>query len=570
MEHKLTPYHPVDQVAQGTALILAPHPDDEVFGCGGTIMRHVMQGDPVKVIIVTDGSHGVKGADKAAYVLQRQDESRAAAAVMGCPIPDFWGLPDRGIEYGEKWVIQVIDAISRHRAEVVYAPSIFEMHPDHRALAMIAIEAVRRIGDPVQLAMYEIGVPLRPNRLLDITYLRNRKREAMACFSSQLQRQNYIDHIEALNRFRTYTLPAGVQAAEAYYLVSASELAHDPLGVYASEARRCWQLDIPFDMPAQPLVSVIVRSTDQPSLDDVLACLALQTYPRLEVIIVDTIGDHHRSVSPWCGRFPLRLVATGHQLTRSQAANLGIEAAHGHYLAFLDENHLIDASHLVSLVGLLETNSDVAVAHADVDTIRLVNGGIESVAINQPYYPFRLIYQNYLPTHSVVFKRALIEKGCRFDESLDVAEDWDFWMQIALHTEFICSGKTTSSCQGMDDSVMAGWHPASSIQTIPRTKFYAKWLRHWKPEQIEQIFREQRQQHHALLIQMQLIEQELNNCQTSLESVEKQNALLQLELIKQREKLQAFKNHIYQSTSWRLTTPIRWLKRNIFFYKRNG
>ncbi len=563
MEHKLTPYHPVDQVAQGAALILAPHPDDEVFGCGGTIMQHVMQGDPVNVIIITDGGHGVKGADKAAYVLQRQDESRAAAAVMGCPIPDFWGLPDRGIEYGEKWVIQVIDAISRHRAEVIYAPSIFEMHPDHRALAMIAIEAVRRLGDPIQLVMYEIGVPLRPNRLLDITHLRSRKRQAMACFSSQLQRQNYIDHIEALNRFRTYTLPADVQAAEAYYLVSASELAHDPLGVYASEARRCWRLDIPLDLPDQPLVSVVVRSTDQPSLDDVLACLALQTYPKVEVIVVNTSGDDHRPVSPWCGRFPLRLVATGNQLTRSQATNLCIDAAHGRYLAVLDENHLIDASHLASLVGLLEANSDVAVAHADADT-----KAVEFVEINRPYYPSGLIYQNYLSIHSVVFRRALIEKGCRFDESIDVAEDWDFWMQSALHTEFICSGKTTSGCQVMDDSVMPDRPHSSSIQTMPQTKFYAKWLTHWKPDQIERILTEQCQQHHAFLNKMQLIEQELNNYQTSLQSVEKQNALLQLELIKQHEQSQAFKNHIYQSTSWRLTTPIRWLKRKMFLFQK--
>jgi len=545
------PYQPVEQIAQGAALILAPHSDDEVFGCGGTIMRHVMQGDRVQVIIVTDGSHGVKAADKADYVRQRQNESRAAAAVLGCPIPDFWGLPDRGFEYGEKWVIEVIDAIRRHRAEVVYAPSIFEMHPDHRALAMVAVEAVRRLGDPIQLVMYEIGVPLRPNRLLDITDLRRRKRDAMACFSSQLHRQNYIEHIEALNRFRTYTLPACVQAAEAYYLVSASELADDPLKVYASEARRCWHLGVPFDTPAQPLVSVIVSSTDYLLLDDVLAYLALQTYPRIEVIVVNTVGEHPRHFPPWCGRFPLHIVATGSRLTRGQAANAGLDAAHGYYIAIIDKNYRIEADHLASLVGLLEAHNDVAVAHADVSAEHDLHHGIEPLTINQPYQPSQLIYDNYLPIGFVVFRRSLLNVGCRFDENPDLDEAWDFLMQMAMHTEFMSSGQLTVT----QYSNVSTHHTHTS-----RVKFYAKWLSHWQPEQVDRMLRGQVHQHHAALDRTQITEKKTDKHQIHLKVIEKQNEDLKREIINQSKQLQDFKTQIYQSTSWRLMAPIRWLK----------
>jgi hypothetical protein len=70
---------------------------------------------------------------------------------------------------------------------------------------------------------------LRPNLLLDISDVADRKQQAMACYSSQLRLQGYDRQIAALNQFRTYTLPPSVRAAEAYTLIWAEELAHDPL-----------------------------------------------------------------------------------------------------------------------------------------------------------------------------------------------------------------------------------------------------------------------------------------------------------------------------------------------------
>jgi LmbE family N-acetylglucosaminyl deacetylase len=71
--------------------------------------------------------------------------------------------------------------------------------------------------------MYEVGVPLQPNQLLDITNFWPRKKAAMACFNSQLAIQRYDKHINGLNIYRSYTLPPNVQAAEAYYLVKGNE-----------------------------------------------------------------------------------------------------------------------------------------------------------------------------------------------------------------------------------------------------------------------------------------------------------------------------------------------------------
>lgn len=226
-EHEFIPYDAQTALASGRVLVLAPHPDDEVFGCGGAIMRHIQAGDPVRVVIVTDGARGLV-ADATDDALTRQRESRAAAGILGYGVPTFWELPDRGLKYDEALIRRILNALEEPAADLLYAPSWWEIHPDHFTLALAAAEAVRRCRHPVRLAMYEVGVPLPPTLLLDITDLRERKQAAMECFASQLKQQRYDRHLAALNCFRTYTLPATVLAAEALRLVTQDELREAP------------------------------------------------------------------------------------------------------------------------------------------------------------------------------------------------------------------------------------------------------------------------------------------------------------------------------------------------------
>ena len=103
IESDFIPYHAVRILGNGPVLALAPHPDDEVFGCAGAIMRHVAAGDPVTVIIVTDGGGArYDQPDRADYVAQRHAESCAAAAVLGYGQPEFWEYRERT---GRNWAL---------------------------------------------------------------------------------------------------------------------------------------------------------------------------------------------------------------------------------------------------------------------------------------------------------------------------------------------------------------------------------------------------------------------------------------------------------------------------------
>lgn len=221
-EDSFIPYESVDCIARGSALFFAPHPDDEVLGCTAALLSHVTLGDPVRVIVATNGGwgHDCPGDD---YMLRRQSESCKAARILGYETPLFWGLRDRELLSEPDLVSRVLEAIDAFSAEVIYAPSWWEVHPDHRALSSAVTLALKH-RPLARLVLYEVGVPLQPNRLMDLTPWLSLKQEAVAAFESQLALQAYDRQILGLNAFRAYTLPASARAAEAYRLIEPEEI----------------------------------------------------------------------------------------------------------------------------------------------------------------------------------------------------------------------------------------------------------------------------------------------------------------------------------------------------------
>lgn len=483
MENLLVPYQAVTEIPCAKAMVLAPHPDDEVFGCGGALMRHAAKGEPARVIVVSDGAYGLEGEARAAHASLRQRESRAAAAVLGYGEPEFWELRDREVMYGEKLVRRILECLGD--ADLLYAPSVFEMHPDHRALGMAAVEAVRRRGKGVRLALYEVGMPLRPNLLLDISDLMARKQAAMACFVSQNAIQRYDLDIAALNRYRTYTLPDNVTAAEAYILAGAEDLAEDPFRLYQSECARQRELGLHLDGGNAPLVSVIIRSMDRPTLVEALDSVALQTYPNIEVVLVNAKGAGHREAGEWCGRFPLRAVSIGQPLQRSRAANLGLDAARGEYLIFLDDDDWFDAGHIDTLMLAIERRPDVRVAYSGA---RCVDGGNHplSAQFGLAHDATQLLAGNYIPIHTALFSRTLLDAGCRVDESLDLYEDWDFWIQASMLSDFLFV-EGNGAVYRIDLQSGFGVVADSSVAEKASLVLFKKWLPRLKEEQIVKL-----------------------------------------------------------------------------------
>jgi glycosyltransferase involved in cell wall biosynthesis len=233
------------------------------------------------------------------------------------------------------------------------------------------------------------------------------------------------------------------------------------------------------------LVSVITRSMDRSTLQETLDSIAAQTYPNIEVILVNARGDGHSEYGEKCGEFPLRMVRSNGPLQRSSAANLGLDSAQGTYALFLDDDDWLDPDHIEALVAALAENKNTPAAYAGV-RFTSTRESIEFSVINEAFNPIRLLHGNFIPIHAVLFRKNLAQRGCRFDESLALYEDWDFWLQVArfgpfLHLDRVSAGYRSDGGSGAGPSV-----GEDTVQAA-RDRIFEKWRQIWTGNDISQL-----------------------------------------------------------------------------------
>lgn len=233
VESELIPYAPGFPPG-GRWLVLAPHPDDEVFGIGATLALGVLRGVHARVVVVTDGGAQGKAGE-------REAEARGAADALGLPEPEFWRLPDRSLRSDDPGLrTRIARALERHGPDVLFVTSPIEFHPDHRALAL-AVRRVMRTASfwglrraPVSwIASYEVGAPLRPNLLVAADEGWDAKKRAGECYAGQLTFRPYDKVMEAFGTLRALTLD-GVRKAEALHLDDARRVAFQPASTWAA------------------------------------------------------------------------------------------------------------------------------------------------------------------------------------------------------------------------------------------------------------------------------------------------------------------------------------------------
>ncbi|GCE88946.1 hypothetical protein MSKU15_0547 [Komagataeibacter diospyri] len=169
------PVTPLAAIAPGTALILAPHPDDESLGCGGLIAACCAAGQPPLVVIMTDGaaSHPHSRQWPAVRLrAKRQCEARDAVACLGLA-PDrlvFLGLPDAAAPHEgavfDQMAARLAHLAATHGCTTVFAPWRADPHCDHEAAWKMGV-AVRRLCGLTLLAYPVWGWLLPPDRDLD-------------------------------------------------------------------------------------------------------------------------------------------------------------------------------------------------------------------------------------------------------------------------------------------------------------------------------------------------------------------------------------------------------------------
>lgn len=213
-------------------LVIAPHMDDEVLGCGGTIARHKASRDKVWVIFVAHRIYNHQ-YDEARNNIEKA-HALEAKKILGYDEAIFLNLNDERLDVAvqdiiiplEKWVADI-------RADIVYVPFRGDNHQDHRAVFDAARVVLRPLATDYVKSVYMYEVPssteqspplldsaFLPNHYVDITDFWDKKVNALKCYETEKRVFPHPRSIEALHILaQKRGVEIGFNCAEAFVVL---------------------------------------------------------------------------------------------------------------------------------------------------------------------------------------------------------------------------------------------------------------------------------------------------------------------------------------------------------------
>ena len=216
-----------------TVLVVAAHTDDEALGCGGTIAKHVSQGDEVYAVFLADG---VTSRPEAST--EELEERNAAAAkahrVLGIKKNYMLGLPDNRMDSVPLLdIVQKLEGvIDEVQPEVVYTHHSGDLNVDHRVTHQAVVTACRPVPGASVKEIYAFEVlsatewntpgvtPFIPNVFVDISNHLETKMEALAAYELEMRSEPHTRSLANARRLAEFRgSSVGVGAAESFVLV---------------------------------------------------------------------------------------------------------------------------------------------------------------------------------------------------------------------------------------------------------------------------------------------------------------------------------------------------------------
>ena len=240
-------------------------------------------------------------------------------------------------------------------------------------------------------------------------------------------------------------------------------------------------------MPSH-LVTVIIRTKDRiEMLSNAIDSVSNQSHQHVELIVVNDGGCAVESVidvkdSPAISQ--KKTINFESNQGRSAAANAGLDAATGKFIMFLDDDDWVDKDHIASLLDILVKNKKYKAVYSATECVEMVDDCWQTNSLfDFAYDRARLLVENYIPIHSVLFSRELLESGCRFDRDFEWLEDWDFWLQVSGHTEFYFLDKKSAYYRVSTQSGF-GSKSDDDLELKYREMIYQKWYPLWSTTEL--------------------------------------------------------------------------------------
>ncbi len=223
-------------MTEKSILVVAPHPDDEILGCGGVIKKFALSNNEIHVLIMSRGKKGLYPEER---ILNVRKEALDAHRILGVTNTRFLDFPAPELDTVSisELSAAIYDVILEIQPHTVFLPHRGDLHHDHKAVFNAGLVAsrpvnkgsVKRIYSYETLSETEWAAPFGddsfiPDNFVNISEVFSYKLEAMNCYRSQLRdfpHSRSLKSIEALANFRGGTV--GFTHAEAFMTIRVIE-----------------------------------------------------------------------------------------------------------------------------------------------------------------------------------------------------------------------------------------------------------------------------------------------------------------------------------------------------------
>jgi len=215
-------------------LVIAAHPDDEVYGMGGTIAKLSSQGHEVYTLIVTEGC-SAQYKDQLYLINEKREQAIKANAILGVKEVFFGNLPDMRLDTLEHVEINAVieKAIISIKPDVVYTHFYGDVNKDHKCVYESTLVAVRPVPSQCVCEVYCYQVPsstewaanvaqnaFLPNVFEEVSAHYGKKQESIIAYSSEIRE---YPHPRSLKVVSIYDLALakrnGLEIAEGFMLI---------------------------------------------------------------------------------------------------------------------------------------------------------------------------------------------------------------------------------------------------------------------------------------------------------------------------------------------------------------
>lgn len=225
-EYRTVDARPLDlsEWRRASILVLSPHPDDEVIGCGGTLCRMISEGARAWILQATNGCRlkSLRDLPEARRKTIRLEEAERVAEALGAKL-FLWRREDSRLECSDETVSALARLLDNVRPTHLFTPFLTDLHADHRVLSRILSVALARVSLEPLVLQYEVWSLVPANLYCDTTLQAEVVERLLLTYRRAMRHDDFVHFCESRNLARALELTNRPGYVEAFLATSSVE-----------------------------------------------------------------------------------------------------------------------------------------------------------------------------------------------------------------------------------------------------------------------------------------------------------------------------------------------------------